>query len=249
VVEADTSVAPYAGVSGGSAVTFTSGLAVLRAAEHARERLLLAASEQLEIAPADLDLADGVVTARGAPARSVTVEELAKKALSSGGGGPIEGHGFASPPSPSPSAATHLVHARVDGETGEVCLLAYAVAQDVGRALNPAIVAGQIRGGVAQGIGWALYEQLAHDEHGQLLTGSFLDYAIPSAERVPEIETLIVEVPAAEGPFGAKGIGEVPVVAVPGAVANAIAAAVGVRMRRLPMTPERVWRALRSNGA
>jgi CO/xanthine dehydrogenase Mo-binding subunit len=244
VVEADTSVAPHAGVSGGSAVTFTSGLAVLRAAEQARERLLLTASEQLEIAPADLEVADGVVRAVGAPARSVTVEELAKKALSSAGAGPIEGHGFASPRSPSPSAAAHLVHVGVDRETGEVSLLGYAVAQDVGRALNPAIVEGQIRGGATQGIGWALYEELAHDEHGQLLTGSFLDYAVPTAERVPEIETLIVEVPAPDGPFGAKGIGEAPVIAAPAAIANAIAAAVGARLRELPMTPARILAAL-----
>ena len=89
------------------------------------------------------------------------------------------------------------------------------IAQDVGRALNPALVEGQMRGGAAQGIGWALLEELAHDEDGRLLTGSFLDYAIPVADRVPEIETLIVEVPAPDGPFGAKGIGEAPVVGAP----------------------------------
>ena len=95
-----------------------------------------------------------------------------------------------------------------------------------------------------QGIGWALFEELAHDEDGRLVTGSFLDYAIPVAERVPEIDTLLVEVPAPDGPFGAKGIGEAPVVAAPAAVANAVAAATGVRMRELPMTPPRVWAAL-----
>ena len=120
------------------------------------------------------------------------------------------------------------------------------IAQDVGRALNPALVEGQMRGGVAQGMGWALFEQLDHDEDGRLLTGSFLDYAIPTAERVPEIETLIVEVPAPDGPFGAKGIGEAPVVGAPAAIANAVAAATGTRLRELPMTPPRVWKALRS---
>jgi CO/xanthine dehydrogenase Mo-binding subunit len=123
------------------------------------------------------------------------------------------------------------------------------VIQDVGRALNPALVQGQMQGGAAQGLGWALLEELSHDSHGQLRTGTFVDYALPTAAAVPWIDTEIVEVPAPEGPFGAKGIGEVPVVGVPGAVANAIAAATGsVRMRRLPMTPERVWRALASNG-
>jgi CO/xanthine dehydrogenase Mo-binding subunit len=94
-------------------------------------------------------------------------------------------------------------------------------------------------------MGWALFEQLDHDEDGHLLTGSFLDYAIPVAERVPEIETLIVEVPAPDGPFGAKGIGEASVIGAAPAIANAVAAAVGVRLRELPMTPPRVWQALR----
>jgi CO/xanthine dehydrogenase Mo-binding subunit len=137
---------------------------------------------------------------------------------------------------------------RVDRETGEVELVRHAIAQDVGRALNPALVEGQMRGGTTQGIGWALYEELAHDESGALVTGSFLEYAIPVAERVPEIETLIVEVPAPDGPFGAKGIGEAPVIAVAPAIANAVAAAVGVRLRELPMTPPRVWQALRDDG-
>ena len=111
---------------------------------------------------------------------------------------------------------------------------------------NPALVEGQMRGGAVQGMGWALFEELAHDEDGRLVTGSFLDYAIPTAERVPEIETLIVEVPAPDGPFGAKGIGEAPVVGAPAAVANAVAAAIGMRLYELPMTAPRVCRAARS---
>jgi CO/xanthine dehydrogenase Mo-binding subunit len=136
---------------------------------------------------------------------------------------------------------------RVDRETGEVELLGYAIAQDVGRALNPALVEGQMRGGAAQSIGWALFERLAHDQSGRLMTGSFLDYAIPTAERVPDIDTLIVEVPAPDGPYGAKGIGEAPVIPGPAAIANAVVAAAGVRLRELPMTPARVWRALRDD--
>jgi CO/xanthine dehydrogenase Mo-binding subunit len=124
-----------------------------------------------------------------------------------------------------------------------------AIAQDVGRALNPALVEGQMRGGTTQGIGWALFEELSHDVSGRLETGSFLDYAIPAAEHVPEIDTLIVEVPAPDGPFGAKGIGEAPVVPAAAAIANAVAAAAGVRIHELPMTPPRVWAALQANGA
>lgn len=124
-------------------------------------------------------------------------------------------------------------------------MLAHVIAQDVGRALNPALVEGQMRGGATQGLGWALVEELAHDGYGQLTTGTFVDYALPTASIVPSIDTEIVEVPVPEGPYGAKGVGEAPVVGVPGAVANAIAAATGgARMRQLPMTPERVWRAL-----
>jgi CO/xanthine dehydrogenase Mo-binding subunit len=247
VVTADTSSGPYAGGSGGSKVTYTVGAAVLRAAEAARQKVLSAASQELEIAPDDLEVVDGVVRAVGAPDRSITVEELAKKTLRFGGRHePLEGHGGSAQTSGAPSVAAHLSHVRIDRETGEVELLRHVIAQDVGRALNPALVEGQMRGGVAQGMGWALFEQLDHDEDGRLLTGSFLDYAIPNAERVPEIETLIVEVPAPDGPFGAKGIGEAPVVAAPAAVANAVAAASGTRMRELPMTAPRVWKALRS---
>jgi CO/xanthine dehydrogenase Mo-binding subunit len=247
VVTADTSSGPYSGASGGSKVTYTVGAAVLRAAEAARVKLLAAASQELEIAPDDLEVVDGVVRAVGAPDRSITVEELAQMALRFGGRyEPIEGHGGSAQTRGAPSVAAHLSHVRVDRETGEVELLGHVIAQDVGRALNPALVEGQMRGGATQGIGWALYEQLEHDEDGRLLTGSFLDYAIPRAETVPEIDTLIVEVPAPDGPYGAKGIGEAPVVAAPAAVANAVAAALGTRLYELPMTPRRVWEALRS---
>jgi CO/xanthine dehydrogenase Mo-binding subunit len=247
VVTADTSSGPYAGGSGGSKITYTVGTAVLRAAESAREKVLAAASQELEIAPDDLEVVDGVVRAVGAPDRSITVEELAQMILRFGGQyEPIEGHGGSAQTSGAPSVAAHLSHVRVDRETGEVELLRHVVAQDVGRALNPALVEGQMRGGVTQGMGWALFEQLDHDEDGRLLTGSFLDYALPTAERVPEIETLIVEVPAPDGPFGAKGIGEAPVVGAPAAVANAVAAAAGTRLYELPLTAPRIWKALRS---
>jgi CO/xanthine dehydrogenase Mo-binding subunit len=249
VVAADTATGPYAGASGGSKVTYTVGPAVQRAAEAARVKLLAAASEELEIAPEDLEVVDGVVRAVGAPDRSITVAEIAGKALRFGGRyEPIEGHGGSAQTSSAPSVAGHLAHVRVDRETGEVDVLRLVVAQDVGRALNPALVEGQMRGGVTQGLGWALLEELAHDEDGRLLTGSFLDYAIPAADHVPEIETLIVEVPAPDGPFGAKGIGEAPVVAAPAAIANAVAAATGTRMHELPITPARLWARLREPG-
>jgi CO/xanthine dehydrogenase Mo-binding subunit len=249
VVYADTGSAPYAGTSGGSKVTYTVGRAVERAATQAREQLLEVAAEELEIAPEDLEIVDGSVRPRGVPAKALTLEELAGRILQFGGRhAPVEGHGRVAL-SPAPQSAAHLSHLRVDPSTGGVTVLSHVIAQDVGRALNPALVEGQMRGGTTQGIGWALLEGLAYDGHGQLTTGTFVDYALPTAATVPLIDTEIVEVPAPEGPYGAKGVGEAPVPGVPGAVANAIAAATrGIRMRELPMTPERIWRALGPDG-
>ena len=250
VVAGDTAVTPFAGLSGGSKVTYTVGRAVQRAAEQARERLLTVAAHELEIAPEDLEIADGAVQPAGSPSRAIPIAELARKVLAFGSPHePVEGYAGVAQTSRAPSAAAHLSHVRVDRETGAVALLGHVVVQDVGRALNPALVEGQMLGGTTQGLGWALFEELAHDEGGQLRTGSFVDYAMPTAEAMPPIETQVVEVPAPDGPFGAKGIGEAPVIAVAAAVANAIAAATGVRLRELPMTPQRVWAALRDGAA
>jgi CO/xanthine dehydrogenase Mo-binding subunit len=249
VVAGDTAGAPYAGLSGGSKITYTVGRAVERAAEQAREQLLDIAAQELEIAPEDLEIADGVVRPAGSPAQGIAIEQLAKRVLTFGSPyAPVEGHAGVAQTSRAPSAAAHLSHVRVDGETGQVSLLRHVVVQDVGRVLNPALVEGQMLGGTAQGLGWALYEELRHDEDGRLRTGTFVDYAIPSFGAVPPIETGIVEVAAPDGPFGAKGIGEAPVIAAAAAVANAIAAATGARMRELPMTATAVWAAMNARG-
>jgi CO/xanthine dehydrogenase Mo-binding subunit len=245
VVTSDTAGAPYGGVSGGSKVTYTYGPAIERAAAAARAKLLDVASAELEIAPDDLELVDGEVRPVGAPGRAVPIAELAAKTYTFGSPHePIEGYGGVAQVSRAPGAAAHLSHVRVDRETGAVTLLAHVVAQDVGKALNPALVEGQIHGGAAQGIGWALHEELAYDDEGQLRGGTFAEYALPSSDGLPPIETLLVEVPAPDGPFGAKGVGEPPVVAAPPAIANAIAAATGARLQELPMTPQRIWEAL-----
>ena len=247
VVSADTASAPYAPMSGGSKVTYTVGRAVQRAATEARERLLAVAAEELEIAPEDLDIVDGTVQPKGVPAKATPLDQLAAKILRFGSQyPPVEGHGRVAQ-SPAPQSAAHVTHVRVDPDTGAVEVLRHVIAQDVGRALNPALVEGQMRGGAAQGLGWALLEELVHDAYGQLTTSTFVDYALPTASVIPPIETEIVEVPAPGGPYGAKGVGEAPVVGAAGAVANAVAAATGgVRVYQLPMTPERVWRALTS---
>jgi CO/xanthine dehydrogenase Mo-binding subunit len=245
VAVGDTSTAPPAGVTGGSMVTYCLGNAVEAAAEDARRQILQIAAQELEAAEDDLAIADGVVHPRGKPDRGVTLEMLGSKV--SGFGSPyppVEGHGTALPPELAPSAAAAVVHLRVDRDTGRVELLDWLAVQDVGRALNPPLVEGQMRGGAAQAIGMALYEELLHDEQGQLLSASFVNYALPRFESVPEIDCVIVEVPAPHGPLGAKGIGESAVVPGAAAIANGIHAASGVRLRRLPMTPRRVWEAL-----
>ncbi|MFM7677949.1 MAG: molybdopterin cofactor-binding domain-containing protein, partial [Roseiflexaceae bacterium] len=116
--------------------------------------------------------------------------------------------------------------------------------QDVGFALNPMLVEGQIHGGVAQGLGWALHEAMVYDDNGQLLTASFMDYSVPGGDALPDIDVVMVENKAPHGPFGARGIGEPPITAGAAAVANAVRAAVGARVCDLPLRDERVWRAM-----
>ena len=250
VVSLDTQGSPVAPISGGSVVTYAAGAAVRYAAADARKQLIAYAAHEWEISPDDLEIVNGMVQPKGSPDKARSVKDFAEELNDFGSHHPpVEGHGAGVHKSLSPSTAAHLVHVRVDPTTGEVTPLRVVVAQDAGRALNPALVIGQMQGGAAQGLGWALHERLIHDEQGQLLTGSLLDYTLPRAEHVPEIDSLIVEVPSPDGPFGAKGIGEASVLSAPAAVANAIVAAGGPRMRELPMTAPRIWRAMRANGS
>jgi len=246
VVEA--SAAPQTPVSGGSAITYSVGKAVRAAAEDAREQILRIAADELEIAPADLEIVDGAVRPIGSPDRGVTLSDIARKSTGFGNAyPPVEGRGATVPAELSPSACVNIVHVRVDRDTGRVDVLDVAHVQDVGRAINPLLCEGQMRGGVTQSIGYALFEELVHDEDGQLQTPTFLGYAIPRAEHVPAIDTVIIEVPSKHGPLGAKGIGESAIVPGAAAIANAIHAATGARLRTMPMTPRRVWQALRES--
>jgi CO/xanthine dehydrogenase Mo-binding subunit len=243
IVSMDSSSAPMSPGSGGSTVTYSAGRAIRRAAEATAKLLLEAAAIQLEISVDDLELVDGTVRPRGTPDRAIPLAKLIR-GNHRAGRAPIEAHGLAENPPIAPSVAGHVARVRVDRETGAIEVLEDHVVQDVGRVLNPSLVAGQQHGGAAQGIGWATLEQLMHDENGQLQTGSFLDYAMPRARDVGLLATTSVEVPAPEGPLGARGIGEAPVIAGPAAIANAVAAATGHRLRDLPMSRLRVWRAL-----
>jgi CO/xanthine dehydrogenase Mo-binding subunit len=244
----DTATAPTSPGSGGSTVTYSVGRAIRLAAEATRDAILHAASLQLEIAVEDLELVDGSVRPRGTPDRAIPIAKLVR-ANERAGRQPIEGHARSEILSLSPSVAAHVAHVRVDRETGRIDVLRHHLIQDVGRVLNPALVADQQHGAVAQVVGWALRERLAHDAKGQPLATTFLEYALPRVEDVGRIETTAVEVPSPDGPFGAKGIGEAPVIPGPAAVANAIAAATGLRLRRLPMDPPSVWRALHAESS
>lgn len=245
VVISDSDTAPHSGGSGGSKITYTVGAAVQRAAADARRQVLEIAAEHLEVAPEDLELKDGRVCVSGAPEHAMTVQEVAQLALTGGGRyEPIYGRGSSAIDRNAPGFGVHLARVAVDLATAEVEVVDYVVVQDVGRALNPAEVAGQVHGGVAQGIGWALYERIVHSSQAQVMTGSFLDYALPKAVRIPNIETILLEVPSEDGPFGAKGVGEPPVIPVAAAIANAVEDAIGVRITDLPLTSERVYQGL-----
>jgi CO/xanthine dehydrogenase Mo-binding subunit len=238
--------APYAGMSGGSKITYTVGLAVQAAAEDAKRQLLEIAANELEAAPEDLELVDGAICVRGMPDRQITLREIAHLSMVFGGKyAPVYGTGRSVVRQQSPGFNAQIAHVAVDPDTGEVEVLDLVAIQDVGRALNPALVEEQVHGGVGQGIGWALHEAMRWSENGQPLNPSFLDYDLPKASQLPPIAVELVEVPSPIGPFGAKGVGEPPVVPTAAAIANAIADAIGVHLSDLPITPKRVLAALR----
>ena len=242
-----TDAMPYSGLSAGSKTTYTVGSAVLAAARDARVQVFAIAAEMLEAAAGDLELRDGKVQVKGVPEKFITLQQIASNTMRFGAPyEPVLGRGRSANRVSSPMFAAHVAKVAVDPETGEVRVLDYVAAQDVGRAINPAEVEGQIHGGVVQGIGWALFEGMLYDESGQLITSTLMDYALPHSHDVPTITPLLVEVPSELGPFGAKGVGEPPVVPVAAAIANAIRDAVGVRMEQIPMTPERVFAAMRT---
>jgi len=245
---ADTDTAPFSGPSGGSKTIYTVGPAVRQAAEDARRQILAIAAHTLEAAPEDLEMVDGQVGVKGVPGKIVGLARIGE--VSQGWFGrfePVQGKGGSAITNPAPQFTAHLARVRVDQETGKVEVLEYVAVQDVGRAINPAEVEGQIHGGVVQGLGIALSEAIPYGEDGRLLGATLMDYAAPYAAGVPPIQTVLVEVAAPDGPFGARGVGEPPITAGAGAIANAILDAVGVRPSTLPMTPERVLAAIRES--
>jgi carbon-monoxide dehydrogenase large subunit len=240
----DTDEVPRGMGSFGSRATSLGGAAVMQAATALRERVLRTAAEQLEASPRDLAIEEGAVMVLGSPQARVTLRALM------GGGDWIEEEGVFDAEHMSFPYGLHLVAVEVDLDTGGVRIDRYAIAYDVGRAINPQLVEGQVVGGAAQGLGGALLEELAYDESGQLASGSFMDYLLPTAGEVPRIEVLITEdAPTPLTPLGAKGAGEGGTAAAGAAIANAIADALGAEVTALPLTPARVLELARRGGA
>jgi CO/xanthine dehydrogenase Mo-binding subunit len=246
LVSGDTETTPFDTLTAASRVTVSVGNAVTRAATDARDQLLQLAAERLEANVADLQCRDGRIMVKGSPERGYSLGDLARYAQTLGPG-PILGRGaFTSrPPQSLHTFGTQIVEVEVDEDTGQVVLTRIVAAHDVGRAINPQGVEGQIQGGVTQAIGHTLMEEVKYSADGAPQNTGFLDYKIPSILDLPLIEPVIVEEADEEGPFGARGVGEPPILALAPAIANAIFDAVGVRITSLPITAEKVLQALR----
>ena len=239
VIRGDTDSAPYATGSGGSVVTFSMGNAVLRAAEAARARVVELAAEHLQVDAGRLRLQDNQVVDRKDAECSMSLAEAAKLSLRTTGG-PIVGNGsFAAQPSAATIAA-QIAKVQVDPQTGQVTLLKYAGSLDVGRAIHVLGVEGQMEGGAVQGLSWGLMEQMQYATDGRNVNANLLDYRIPTAMDVPYVESVVVEVPTRNGPFGCKGVGEPPISPGIAVIAAAIHDATGTWCNEAPITPERL---------
>ncbi|MBI5446111.1 MAG: xanthine dehydrogenase family protein molybdopterin-binding subunit [Deltaproteobacteria bacterium] len=262
IVSGDTDAAPYTWATTASRLTYTAGNAVRRAAADAKRQILELAASTLEASPGDLKLAGGRVSVKGSESKGLSLFELGAISCWVKGGAIVgrssfmveepvmDRSGFEGFPFGTMTAyifAGQTAEVEVDVETGEVKVLRGAAAHDVGRAINPQNVEGQIEGGYAQGLGFALVEETVFDQ-GRVVNPTLVDYKIPSSMEVPPITPIIVEAADETGPFEAKGVGEPVLAGVAPAVANAIFDAVGVRITELPITPERVREALRKRG-
>lgn len=257
VAPVDTDLSPFGLGSFATRGTVFGGNGVRAAALDAKQQILEGAAELFETVPSALEIREGRVYVRDEPERSLPFEKVAEGVVLKRGGAPIVGTGFWVPDtvlpdpvtkygniSPAYPFACQIAEVEVDIETGHVNVIGYTAAHDVGRAINPQAVEGQIHGGVAQGIGWALMENMIV-QNGKVLNPDFRDYVIPGPLDLPPIRTILVEPVDPNGPFGAKGIGEPALNPSPAAVANAIYHAIGIRITELPITPEKVLKALK----
>ncbi|MDE2580643.1 MAG: xanthine dehydrogenase family protein molybdopterin-binding subunit [Rhodospirillales bacterium] len=253
VRQGDTDTIPVGGGTGGARSLYSEGQAILVTTDSVINKGREAAAEELEAAPADIVFADGRFSIAGTD-RDIDILALAasqrRKAAAGQAAVSLDAAEVAEIKAHTFPNGCHVAEVEIDPETGTVRLVRYSVTDDVGKAVNPMIVSGQVHGGVAQGFGQATLERTVYDpESGQLLSGSFTDYALPRADDLPEIKVAFVEVPCATNPLGVKGAGEAGAVGSPPAVINAILDALaedGVREIDMPATPERIWRALRA---
>ena len=248
IVGGDTAAIPFGVGTFASRSAVNAGSSIHEASGRVKDKLVAAAATLLEAAPADVEVTDGMVTVRGAPASAIPISKVIQAAIPT-----FAKPGVASPdfeatvyhhqPTVTYTSATHVAVVDVDTGTGAVKLLRYLVAHDCGTIINPVIVEGQIHGGVAQGVGGGLLEEMVYDEQAQLLTGTFMDYLVPTAMELPPIETVHLEYPSPRNPLGLKGIGEGGAISPPAAIANAVEDALapfGVRVTRTPLGPSTV---------
>jgi len=253
VIAADTTLLPYGNGTGGSRVAANAGPSVAHTAREVAGKARVVAAEMLECAPADVVLSAGRAHVAGLPARGVALGDLARAAVRSKtllreARPGLQACGYFAPETVTFAFGAQACAVEVDVETGRVRILRYLAAHDCGRAINPAVVDGQLHGGLAGGIGTALMEDLVYDADGQLLTGSLMDYAIPAAADLPDFETRTLAFPSTRNDLGIKGVGESAIIAPPAAIANAVEDALasrGADILELPITPSRVWNALR----
>jgi xanthine dehydrogenase molybdenum-binding subunit len=230
----------YTDVTGGSRTTFATGYAAYDAALDviAQMKGRCAArwnSDEAPVTADDVDYADGTFVNKKNTEQTMTFKEVAATLARTGG--PLTGSATVQPRGVGGAFATHVVDVEVDPDTGKVQILRYTATQDVGTAIHPSYVEGQIQGGTVQGIGWALNEEFVYNDDGNMVNASFLDYRMPTSLDLPMIDTVLVEVPNPGHPYGVRGVGEVPIVPPPAALANAIYRAIGKRMTNLPMSP------------
>ena len=245
----DTDSVGYCSGAGGSGVTFKTGRACYEAAQDVKRQMIERAARIWDIDADDVeyDANDAVLRHKQDSELSMTFPELARQL--NGTGGPIVGRATVNPGGVGNAFAMHIVDVEVDPETGKVDILRYTALQDVGKAIHPSYVEGQMQGGAVQGIGWALNEEYYFDDDGRMMNSSFLDYRMPVSLDVPMIDTVIIEVANPGHPYGVRGVGEACIVPPMAAISNAISNAIGVRMTELPMSPAKIVAALSNNGA
>jgi len=256
IVGGDTAAVPFGVGTFASRSAVTAGSSIADACREVRAKLVRAASVLLEAGPDDIEIDDGRVFVRGSPGSAVDLARVVQASIPTfarpGVASPdFEASAYHHVPTVTYASAVHVAQVEVDVGTGGVKLLRYVVAHDCGRVINPTIVEGQVHGGVAQGVGGALFEEMVYDETGQLLTGSLMDYAVPKADDLPPIETVHLEFPSPRNPLGVKGLGEGGAISPPAAIANAVEDALapfGVRVTETPLTAARIVALLERAG-